>query len=479
MDIKDDKDLSFENLELLPIKTIEKVEDVCIHIVDSEGKIICYSQGCEIIEDMKRKDVINKKIEDLYDFVDCDSNQLKVLKTGEKIVNAHVKYISPSGKVADVISSTYPSFSKENPHLVEASISIFRDIPDYMNIANTIAKIQKDIKKGYAKNNGTQFTFCDIVGSSKEITKVIEECKAAANTNAPVLIYGDTGTGKEVFAQSIHNAGHHPDSPFISIPCGSIPENIFDSILFGTEQEAFPDALDSTGLIDSAKDGTLFLEEINAMPLVLQSKLLRVLETGKYRKVGGFLEYPIEFRVISTLNQDPYKAILENRLRQDLFYYLSIFSIKLPPLCQRKKDIIELVFHFLSTLGISLGKRLYMISPEAKSILLSHPWPGNILELKHAISYAIHMSDYQNTILTPELLPGELRKNEVDLASIEKYFNISEKDHSLKDIMNKMEHDVILEVLKSNDFNVSKSARDLGMLRQNLQYKIKVHGIIK
>lgn len=465
--------------ELIPIEAIEEIEDVCVHIVDDSGKIICYSKGCEIIEEMPRDAVINKKTQDVYQFIENESTQLKVLKTGQKIVNAHVKYTSPSGKIADVISSNYPFFSKADPKKVVASICIFRDIPDYMNMANTIGKLQEDLKSQQFKNNGTQFTFSDVVGSSSELSECIRQGKIAGETTAPILISGATGTGKEVFAQSIHNFSQKGDAPFIAINCGAIPENLLESTLFGTTKGSFTGAVDTKGLIATAHGGTLFLDEINSMNLTLQSKLLRVLETGKYRKVGGERELTASIRILSALNQDPLKAIAEKRLRSDLYYRLAVFSIHLPSLEERKKDIIELALHFLSVQGGAMGKRLYEISPETKTILLEHDWPGNIRELKHVITHAIHMSQHQDTILLPELLPFYLTKNRTKTKVIDKYLNDPENDTSLKSIMNKVERDIILEVLQNNDFNISQSARDLGMLRQNLQYRIKMHQIKK
>lgn len=461
----------------IPIEDIERIEDVCIHVVDCNGKIVCYSKGCEVIENMPHEEVIGKNMSDFYNYLENESMQSVVLKTGKKVQDVHVKYRSPSGKVADVISSTYPVFSKTDPNKVEAAICIYRDISDYIHMASTINKLQNDLKSQQLKNNGTQFTFKDIVGSSPNMCECIRHAEIAAQTTAPVLIAGPTGTGKEVFAQSIHNASPRSEHAFVAINCSAIPENLLESTLFGTIKGSFTGAVDSVGLLESAEGGTIFLDEINSMNLGLQSKLLRVLETGKYRKVGGNKELNADIRLLSALNQDPLKAIEENRLRSDLYYRLAVFSIHLPPLKDRKQDILDLVPSFLSTEGTAMGKRLYEYSKDTMEILLNHDWPGNIRELKHAVTHAIYISQYQDTILSPDLLPAYLKKNISDKKIYEKYLSASYDEKNLKTILNKIERQMIVDVLKSNDNNISKSSRELGISRQNLQYKIRLHQI--
>ncbi|MEG0681217.1 MAG: sigma 54-interacting transcriptional regulator [Eubacterium sp.] len=416
--------------ELLPIKALERVEDVCIHVVDSTGKIVCYSKGCEKIENMKHEDVIGKNTAELYDYVENESMQDYVLKTGKKVRDIHVKY-----------------------------------------------KLQMDLKNKQLRDNGTQFTFKDVVGSSIVTVESVRQGKIAAQTSAPILIAGPTGTGKEVFAQSIHNDSNRANYPFVAINCSAIPENLLESTLFGTVKGSFTGALDSKGLLESAKGGTLFFDEINSMNMTLQSKLLRVLETKRFRKVGGNKEIDMDVRILSALNQDPLKAIDEKRLRSDLYYRLAVFSINLPSLMERKSDIPELVSSFLSSEAVPMGKSLFSLSDNARDILLSHDWPGNIRELKHAITHAIYMAQYQDTILTSELLPAYLKKNLIEKKLTDKYLSSTETNQNLKSTLGYIEKQILCDVLNTNDYNISKSARELGISRQNLQYKIKLYHI--
>ncbi|MEG0378206.1 MAG: sigma 54-interacting transcriptional regulator, partial [Eubacterium sp.] len=226
-----------------------------------------------------------------------------------------------------------------------------------------------------------------------------------------------------------------------------------------------------------AKGGTLFLDEINSMNLTLQSKLLRVLETKRYRKVGGNKEQEMEVRVLSALNQDPLEAVDQGQLRSDLYYRLAVFSITLPSLAERRSDILELVHSFLSSESVAMGKRLYEVSEDAENILLNHDWPGNIRELKHTITHAIYMAQYQDTTLTEALLPAYIKKNHSEKKVHEKYLSGLQNDKDLKSTLTRIEKQILTEVLTQNDFNISKSAKDLGISRQNLQYKIKLYQI--
>ena len=459
--------------ETLPIKDIESIEDICINVVDKDGKIVCYSKGCSLIEDMAHDEVVGKTNDELYEYVENESMQQYVLKTGKTVRDVHVKYTAPSGRVADVISSTYPIFS-DNGDEVDAAICIFRDVSDYMRMAQTIDKLQSELKDYKVRDNGTQFTFKDVVGSSVATRECVRQAEIAAQTGASVLIAGPTGCGKEVFAQSIHNLSDRADHPFVAINCSAIPENLLESTLFGTVKGSFTGAVDAKGLLETAKGGTLFLDEINSMNLGLQAKLLRVLETKRYRKVGGNKELTMDVRVLSATNQDPLKAIDEKILRSDLYYRLAVFSINLPPLCERRQDILELAQSFLSAEAVNMGKRLASIDEEAQKILLNHDWPGNVRELKHVITQCIYMAKYQDAVLTPALLPEYLKKDYNDKRFAERYLKNSGDSKDLKHTLGRIERQILMDVLNENNFNISKSAKSLGISRQNLQYKIKL-----
>ena len=399
------------------IKEIENIEDICIHIVDSESRTICYSKGCEKIEGQKKEYVTGKTINELYTFNENKINphgsiQLKVLQTGNVMKNNRVKYRTFKNKEIEVISSTYPVFSKDTSK-VEAAICVFRDIGDYVKMANTIQKLENDLanEKIGKRKNGTIYQFVDIIGSSELILKCIGLAKKTSDINVPVLIIGATGTGKEVFAQSIHNESSHANGPFVALNCSAIPENLLESTLFGTCKGAFTGATETKGLFELAKGGTLFLDEINSMNLKLQSKLLRVLENKTIRKVGGNIEIPINARIMSATNQDPLLAIQEKQMRADLYYRLAVISLTLPDLKDRKEDILELVNFFILGHSKIFQKMITGISKETYDILLNHNWPGNIRELKHIIEQAMYTADFGDTQLKPSHLPLYIVEN--------------------------------------------------------------------
>ncbi|MGL4607139.1 MAG: sigma-54 interaction domain-containing protein [Eubacteriaceae bacterium] len=317
--------------------------------------------------------------------------------------------------------------------------------------------------------NGTQYRFENMIGDSFEIAKSIMQAKVVAETMASVLISGETGTGKEVFAQSIHNRSLVSDKPFIPINCGAIPENLLESTLFGTCKGAYTGALEQKGLFETASGGTVFLDEINSMSLNLQGKLLRVLEMKKFMKVGGIKEIDSKVRIIGALNESPETALKENRLRSDLYYRLAVFSIEIPPLRNRGEDVLKLVNHYLYEGAVFLNKRTMDISPTLKRIFLEYQWPGNVRELKHMITETLYLVDENVEVLDMEhLSQGFLKK-------VEK-FPFSNHEIGLKEQLDDFEREVILRQLKNNNGNITKTAKCLKISRQNLQNKLRKYG---
>jgi arginine utilization regulatory protein len=484
--IMDMDNLSPEIIELLeekslPIREMEAVEDMCIQIFDKEGRSICYSKGCEKIEGHKKEDILGEKLRDVYTISKNKENPygslpLTVLKTGEVLKNKHVKFTTYDGNLVDVISSTYPVFSRDKSEVI-AAICVFRDIGDYIKMANTIQKLEHDLasKNISKRNNGTIYTFNDVIGKSKNMEKSIDKAKKAARNTAPVMIIGATGTGKEVFAQSIHNESRVAKEPFVAINCSAIPENLLESTLFGTCKGAFTGATENKGLFETARDGTLFLDEINSMSLNLQAKLLRALETKTIRKVGGNEEIPINVRIISATNQDPLDAIKRKQIRADFYYRLAVISLELPNLKDRKEDIPSLIRFFIMNHSNVLGKKITEISDDAHDIMLKHNWPGNIRELKHVIDQSLYLADFNDTQIDTYHLPKYLFENYSKQKNASSY--ALESGQSLKDIISNMEKNIISDEYKKNGFNISKTARQLGLTRQNHQYKLKTYSI--
>ncbi len=255
------------------------------------------------------------------------------------------------------------------------------------------------------------YDFTNIIGESKAIKSIIEEIKKIADTRSTVLLLGETGTGKELFARVIHHSSSRQNMPFIPINCSAIPENLLESELFGHVKGAFTGAVTSKkGLLEEADGGTVFLDEIGDMPQSLQSKFLRVLEDQEIRPVGSTKSKKVNIRIITATNKDLNELVKKGIFREDLFYRINVISINLPPLRNRREDIEPLANFYVNKFAKNLGKDVNKISSEAISLLVSYNWPGNVRELQNVIERAVILAE-GDTIL-PEHLPENLRTTE-------------------------------------------------------------------
>ncbi|WP_195269344.1 sigma 54-interacting transcriptional regulator [Eubacterium sp. 1001713B170207_170306_E7] len=459
------------------IKVFEVVEDIAINIIDDGGRFVCFSQGSELLDAMKREDVIGKHVLEVYQFYDGEvSPALRVLKNGEPLKDFNIRYMNADGMAVDAISSAYPIFDKAGKEII-GSMCIYRDKSDYIYLSQKLAQLEEKLRKQEKKNNGTRYQISDISGVSESIRDCTQQAELAANISAPVLIYGETGTGKEVFAQSIHNASSRSNAPFVAINCSAIPETLLESTLFGTVKGAYTGAGDTKGLFEAAENGTVFLDEINSMDLMLQSKILRILETGTYRRVGSTTELTTNAQIISAMNEHPQSAIEQGRIRSDLYYRLATLTIALPPLRARREDIIPLALSFLNSESAAMGKKLYDFSEDSRAFLYNYDWPGNVRELKHIIVRAILLSPYNSNVITSDFLPSDLKKSTAGRTFLDTDTWRPASQDSLRSLTEAFERKVILQVLAAHNYNITKSAEALGMVRQSLQYKMRTLGI--
>ncbi|WP_300486546.1 sigma-54 dependent transcriptional regulator, partial [Flavobacterium sp.] len=255
----------------------------------------------------------------------------------------------------------------------------------------------------------TKFSFDGIIGNSKTLLQAIELAKKVAVTDTTVLLTGETGTGKEVFAQAIHQSGERKNKNFVAINCSAFSHDLLESEMFGHIAGAFTGAnKDKKGLFEEAHNGTIFLDEIGEMPLDLQAKLLRVLENGEFIKVGESKVTQVNVRIIAATNRNLLKEIENGHFRQDLYYRLSVFQIPLPALKDRPSDIDQLALNFLQFFSIRTNKKIKTISDDCLQLLKRHTWPGNIRELKNIIERSVILET--ETALTPSSLPLELQQ---------------------------------------------------------------------
>ena len=314
------------------------------------------------------------------------------------------------------------------------------------------------------KQTGNYYSFDSITGTSKAIVIAKELAKKVAPTDATVLLTGETGTGKEVFAQAVHNGGKRADKMFLAINCNAFSKELLESEIFGHKAGAFTGAIkDKKGLIEEAHEGTLFLDEIGEMPTDLQSKLLRVLETSEFIKVGDTKPTKVNVRFIAATNRNLKKEVEKGMFREDLFYRLNVFTIELPPLRERKNDVLLLADIFLKLFSEKVNKKIRGLSEEAKIVLQNYQWKGNIRELKNMMERAVILDD--NDTIDVDDLPFELRFVSAD--------NLSPYDLSL------VEKHHIQKVLQHTNGNKTETARLLNIGLTTLYRKMEEYGLPK
>ena len=318
------------------------------------------------------------------------------------------------------------------------------------------------------------YGFNKIIGKSASLQKVLKRVKKVSKTEANILIRGDSGTGKELTARSIHKNSERRGRPFVPVDCASLPENLLESELFGHEKGAFTGAhVTRPGIFEYANGGTLFLDEIGELNITLQSKLLRVLQERQVRRVGGMQLLNVDVRIISATNRDLKNAIGEGSFREDLFYRINVISIPLPPLKERKDDIPLLADHFLKHFNKSRKNEVQGISVEAMELMERYHWPGNVRELQNVMERAVSLMDSE--FIVPEDLPEKIRLVENFDAFI--FSADSNFKKAKKDWMGLFEKRYLPDLLKRHNGNISKAALEAQVNRKTIHRLLKRHGL--
>jgi DNA-binding NtrC family response regulator len=302
----------------------------------------------------------------------------------------------------------------------------------------------------------------EFVGTSRQLTDILALIRKVAPTDSPVFIQGESGTGKELVANTVWHYSKRKDTPFIALNCASLSESLIESEIFGHEKGAFTSAYQlKHGLVEVADTGTLFLDEIGEMPIGLQAKLLRFLDSGEYRRVGGNKALTVDVRLIAATNKDLTAMIKKGTFREDLYYRLNVINITIPPLRERKEDIAALARHFLKQYAKKMGKSITGLKPDALDLLAGYHWPGNVRELENVVERAVILCE-------TDLLGGE------DL-SVPSTAVINELGTNPS--LEEMEKNYILRVLKESNNNQSRASQLLGIDRKTLYLKLKKYGI--
>ncbi|EKN67939.1 sigma-54-dependent Fis family transcriptional regulator [Schinkia azotoformans] len=453
----------------LVINSLDCLSDCYFSIVDATGKIVFISKEFEKFDGYKTSDILGRNVLDVYNLGEQNSVHMIAIHERRIMKNTLLRYSAANGKIVELIMDIYPVFSEQE---VIGSVAISRDTSKIKELTDKLSQLQKALYHQMQKtnNNGTQFCFDDIIGSGERLQRVINNAKKMASSESRIMILGETGTGKELFAQSIHNFSSRAAEPFIAVNCSAIPDTLLESILFGTTKGAFTGAMDKAGLFEEAKNGTLFLDELNSMSIVLQAKLLRALETNRIRRVGGNKEIPVNPRIISAMNIDPIEAIETEKLRSDFYYRLAVVTLDIPPLRDRKEDITTLSWCYIKKYNKILGRKIDKISDEVVQMMESYNWSGNVRELSHCIEHAMNIIDPNDTSLQARHLPPFLQdktlKKNIPPINVSKF-------NDYKQMMQQVEKDILTEALKRNNGNINQTAKEFNLSRQCLHYKLK------
>ncbi len=419
-----------------------------VFTVDRNCVITSFNQSAERITGFSRSEAIGKHCFDIFRTEICHRQcALKdTLKTRDPVQNARVTIITRDNREVP-IQITTTMLKDDDGHLIGA-VEFFRDISE-------IEHLRKSLEQKH--------TLESIVSVNRRMHELIGLLPDIAAAECNVLIQGPSGSGKELFAQVIHNLSPRRYGPYIRINCGALPATLLESELFGYEKGAFTDAKrDKAGQFALAAGGTLLLDEISEMDIALQVKLLRVLNNGEYRPLGSTRTFHTDARIIAATNADLESAIAGGTFRQDLYYRINVVNISIPPLCERPEDIPMLVDHFLAAFRKKSGKPIERVAPEALALLRRHPLPGNVRELENAVEHAFVMC--HGNEITPEHLPPHITAGPTQ--------SLGGANGSPTD-----EKDLIVQALQRYRGNRSKAATELGMHRSTLWRKMKTLGI--
>ncbi|MFD3450031.1 sigma-54 interaction domain-containing protein [Microbacteriaceae bacterium 4G12] len=436
--------------------------DEAIHAVDEHGITIFYNAVAARHDGLAVEEVLGKHVLEAFPSLTREtSTLLQVLETKKKIPHQVQRYQNRNGHEIYTVNTTIPILLDGR---VAGAVEIAKDYSTIRKLTDTIVDLQASMKRTSSRSPvKKRATFADIITNDPQFLQTKRLAQKVARTDATVLIYGETGTGKELFVQAIHEASLRKDKPFIAQNCAALPESLLESLLFGTTKGSYTGAVDRAGLFELADGGTLFLDEINSMPLNLQAKLLRVLEDDMIRRIGDSRTRKVDVRVIAAINEAPEICLQKQHLRTDLYYRLHVFSLSIPLLRERKDDILLLAYYFLHQYNQKLSKQVTEIDADVQQLFLHYHWPGNVRELKHTMEHAMIVTDC--SIITPSHLPSSFHHNTPKNQPI----------MPLREALLHTEQQLIDQAMKETEGNIMQAAKLLDIPRQTLQYKLQKH----
>lgn len=451
---------------------IDKILDMVniMVIIDANGKVLYYESLNDSLFMGGDESPIGKKLTDLYPYFTLEQTTIyKAMKKREPILNEYQVVQINDDEALSVINSAYPLINETG---VIGGIVISKELGGDSDDSRLFKK----------------YDFDDFITDDDSLLDRLDQLKKISRNDSLILITGETGTGKELIAHSVHSNSRRKTKPFIVQNCAEIPENLMESIMFGTTKGSFTGAIEKAGIFEASKGGTVFLDEINSLPLSLQGKLLRTIEYKTVKRVGSSKDIEVDFRVIAATNVDLKRLVDEGKFREDLYYRLNVVNFVIPPLRNRKNDIRKLSEHFVSYFNRILNRNVKDISSKALQLFMEHNWSGNVRELRNVIESSMNFADGEIIMLKdlPEYLKDkadfvETSEND-DIAHIRV---IDEKDSknditlnkSLAEMVDEYEREIIEKVIKKNKYNVLKTSKELGIPRQTLYYKLKKYDL--
>ena len=442
-----------------------------IIVTNEKGDIEYYVNNRPHLNRLREEDIRGMNILELYpDLTEETSSIYRVLRTGQPIYNEFQSMRAVhTGQVFNGFNTTIPI--KHNNKIIGVA-EVTRWTDDDLQRED----IKVSLKQAQKETDSAPqlYTVDDIITCAPQMKEIKERVKRIAETDSTVLIYGQTGTGKELIAQSIHTAGKRCKNRFVSQNCAAIPETLLESILFGTTKGSYTGAENRPGLFEVANGGTLFLDEINSMELGMQAKLLKVIEEKKVTRIGSTEPIPIDVKVVSAVNEPPENCVSQKRMREDLFYRLSVVRLDIPPLSRRPGDIKLLTRYFLGYFNAKMDRNVMDVSEEVEQLFLTYSWPGNVREMKNIIEGAYNL--ISSRIIQMQDLPEYLtRSGEQGSMGIHRLPGLS-PGKSLAQMTAEFEKEIIEATLQDSK-SLSEAARKLRITKQGLSYKMLKYDI--
>ncbi len=450
---------------------LDQIRDILRACEDTDGVFIVDRQG--VIEYcrsplnfyFKPAETVGRHILELYPgLTEETSTIMRVLRTG-KPSHCRQKLVNCQGRTVLLDSTTVPI-------LVDGQVQGAVDSSQFFTID------QRSVRGG-----GTDeqlYTLDKIVTQDPAMLALKRRIKDVAQMDSPVLIYGETGTGKELVAESLHSEGRRAGKPFVAQNCAAIPSNLLESIFFGTDKGSYTGAVDRKGLFEVADGGTLFLDEINSMDVSLQAKLLKALEEKRVRHVGGHQDIPFDVRIICAMNEDPRTVLKEKRIREDLYYRVGVVKFHIPPLRERPGDVPLLTRHFIQKFNMSMNRGIAGVSSLVEGLFQQYSWPGNIRELQNTVEGAFATAQGDTLVVEDgqDIFLGAGDEGAAGPASLAPPTAeaVLEAGFSLTEALDRYEKELILRAMEHSG-SISEAARRLGVSRQNLKYKMQKYGL--